>query len=112
MPARHDSHDGCVTSLQEWSDECAFFGQKWFCPEQQRVVAGTLFITICCQDRCAHCERTRRLVASCPHPAICCQRFLFPPETKTGEAERCPGLPVLRLFGDEHLGFALRCLHC
>jgi hypothetical protein len=41
--------------LQQWRDESAFFGQKRFGYEKERVVSGTFFNSVCRQDGGAHC---------------------------------------------------------
>jgi hypothetical protein len=46
MRARHNSHDGCVASWQQRSDQRAFLGQKGFGYEKERIVSGTFFIAV------------------------------------------------------------------
>jgi hypothetical protein len=98
-----------ILLLQQRSDEGAFFRQKWLGSEKARVVSGAFFVTVGRQNRCAHCERARRLAARYARLPDCSQRLLIPAQPETGQAECCPGLPVLRFFSDEHLSFPLRC---
>jgi hypothetical protein len=41
--------------LQQWRDEGAFFGQKRFGYEQERIIPGTFFIPVYRQNCGAHC---------------------------------------------------------
>ena len=98
-----------VFALQQRSDERALFRQERVGADQLRVITGAFCVAIRGQNRCAHGERARRLDACHPKIADCRQRFLLLRQTKTRQAERCPRLPVPRLFCDEHLRLTPRC---
>jgi hypothetical protein len=49
--------------LQQRSDQSAFFGQEPVDADEARVIAGTVFVAVCCQNRRAYGERAGRLDA-------------------------------------------------
>ena len=91
------------------SDERAFFGQKRFGSEKERVIPGTFFMAVYRQNCGAHCQRAWRFVPRRFYTAECCERVLIPSQTKPRQPERCPGQPVLRFLFDKDISFALCC---
>ena len=78
-------------SLQQRSDEGAFFRQEVFPSQILRITSRAFLVAIRSQDGGAHCEHARRFGARDPHLAECRQRFLVPAQAKTRQAKRCRG---------------------